>query len=57
MGDIESEYEMTDDLINVEHVRKTHIRFRTINDYEACNNAMDVDYDSEERFSLELFVN
>ena len=36
---------MIGDLFVGEHVRKTHIRFRSINDYEAYFIAIDVDYD------------
>ena len=39
----------------VEH--KTNIRFKNLDDFESYWNTIDVDYDSEEVFLVDIFIN
>ena len=39
-----------------DQIRQTHIRFREITDYEACNNAIDEGYDADDAFSMDFFI-
>ena len=48
LQDYEGEFEMVGNLKIGDQIRQTHIRFRNIADYEAYNNAIDPDYDSED---------
>ena len=38
------------------HIQKTQFRFGNFNEYEAYNNALDMDYDSEDSFLLVFFI-
>ena len=46
--DYEGGFEMVANLKVGDQIRETRIRFRNINDYEAYNNTIDQDYDSED---------
>ena len=48
MGDYEDEIEMIAVLSIGEHVRRTHFKFRNVEDNETQINATDMDYDSED---------
>ena len=53
-GDYEGECELIGDLNNGEQIRKSQIRVRNINNYEAYFNAIDMESDSEDS-TLQVF--
>ena len=48
MRDYEGDFEMVGDLKIGDQIRKTHIRFRKIDDYEPYMNAVHQDYESQD---------
>ena len=46
--DYAGEFEMIGKISVGDHVRRTHIRLRNVNDYESCINSIDERYDAED---------